>query len=493
MEKAMTSAKDDLAEAIRRASQDGPTAAPSELPALAASLENPIDALFDWDRANQLFGAFNNEFGFINRTRLMKARMGEAELSRYAALIRWLMAELRNWRQGQDNHLTALVAIVVVAQVCDSGRELWALLPDDAGNNTNLASYLRDIVANLNVNFTTLGARAAPPHENEALAKFRKSEADGDWFGMIEGWKLFEHQPFLGGSLQTQAVRYLNRYSVADLLQACANLQQLAVAMQIARALTTEQALRLALASANSYIQLAAAYQSVSQPRAPQPLSPAEQQHLRDLLLKVVSDVPRWEAWMRIFNTYPGRFPLLQPSLGEALAQAPEHAIDPYIRAIHLYPKRPGPHPGRGGVADCLRVFRARAELDRRVALWTSAHRRWLEWDFARGDPNQHVLWICACDLDYALVGYALECMDNATREAAVQEIRNKLQTVDQQWHVSVTDMFSAWNRLLSKLQPYARAFAVSGNEEDWLSTNQVCWPFDPNQNRYLAIKYRAA
>jgi hypothetical protein len=493
MEKAMTSAKEDLAGAIRRASQDGPAEGPTALVRLAATFENPINALFDWDRANQLFGAFNNEFGFINRTRQMKARMSEAELTRYTALIRWLIAELRVWRCAQDDHMAALVVIVVVAQICDSEAELWPLLPDDIGANTDLAGYLRELVASLSVNFTTSGPKAAPPHENEALAKFQKAEADGDWFGMIEGWKLFEHQPFLSGALQTQAVRCLNRYFIDDLLQAAANLRQIAVAMQIARALTIEQALRLALASANAYLQLAGAYQSVEQPRPPQTLSPVEQQHLRDLLLKVAPDAPRWAAWMRIFNTYPGRFPLLQPSLGEALAKAPQDAIEPYIKAVHLYPKRPGPDPGRDGLAHCLRVFRSRAEFDRRKALWTAAHSRWLAWNFAHGEPNMHLIWICGCDLDYALVGYAVECMDNTVREAAIQKIRNELEKIDLQWHASKTDMFSAWNRLLSKLQPYARASVISGNDEDWLTTNKVCWPFDPNQNRYLAIKYRAA
>lgn len=138
---------------------------------------------------------------------------------------------------------------------------------------------------------------------------------------------------------------------------------------------------------------------------------------------------------MQIFNTYPVRFPILQPSLGEALAKAPSNAIEPYIKALHLYVKRAGSDPGRRCVADCLRAFRKHADRDRRKALWTAAHDRWLEWNFAEADPNQHVLWASSCDLDYALVGYAIECMDEAARVSVIQAIGKELQTLDRLWH----------------------------------------------------------
>ena len=489
----MSIASDQLAAAVRESAQEGAFAAPSELFAVSAAFEDPIKALADWDRANELFAAFDNDFGFINRSRNTKLSMQPTELSRYASLIRWLIRELRQWRPTADNSSAWLVAALVAAQVCDSENGLWILLPDDIGVNIELIDRLKGLVAAFTVEYTTPGGWPMPAREAEDLAKFKQADAQGEWAAIIEGWKMFEHQPFFTNTLQTQTVRLLYRYSTDVLAQAFANLRQTVIAMQVAAVLSVEQRLRLAHASANPYLQLASAYQTVSVRRHGQNLSSAEEQLLSELLLKVADDNPRWMAWMKIFNTYPIRFPLLQAPLGLALANAPDEAIEPYVQAIWLYAKQAKPDPGRKCVAECLRVFRAHASLQRRHALWTAAHNRWLDWNFGQADPNQHLFWISWCDLDFALVGYACECMDDAAREGTVAAIRNGLQSSDNRWHASFTDFVTEWNRLLSKLQPYAYALNVAHSNDDWLAEKQTSWPFDPTKDKYLTMKYRVS
>jgi hypothetical protein len=60
VEKAMSSTNDPLADAVREAAHGVEIIAPSQLIAFIAGLENPIQALQDWDQANELFAAFNN-------------------------------------------------------------------------------------------------------------------------------------------------------------------------------------------------------------------------------------------------------------------------------------------------------------------------------------------------------------------------------------------------------------------------------------------------
>jgi hypothetical protein len=483
-----------LAEAVRDAAKDGKAIAPSQLIALVAGPENPVQALMDWDQANRLFAAFDAEFGFINQTRLARIPIQPSDMVRYAALLRWLIRELRQWRRAQDNESRAVVAIVVAAQVCDFDKSLWQLLPDEIGANADLVDYFKGVVAHSAVTINPLSS--ARPWEIEALAKFNEADAKGDWVGIMGGWTQFREFPFFANTLQTQATHFLYRYAMNDLVQAVSNVRQTAPAMQIAGAFGVDQRLGLALASDNPYLQLAAAYRSVTEPRNPRDrsegLGALEQQLLSDLLIKIANDGARWQALMQIFNTYPVRFPLLQVPLGTALAKAPDSAIEPYVKSIWLYPKQAQADRGRRCVTDCLVEFRAKATPERRKALWTAAHTRWLEWNFNERDPNQHMFWVGWCDLDFALVGYVCECMTDTERQDMIQSMGRELQTFDQRWYAAYTDIISTWNRLLSRLQPYAWASRLPAGDEDWfMDKNQVCFPFNPETDRYTALKYR--
>jgi hypothetical protein len=191
---------------------------------------------------------------------------------------------------------------------------------------------------------------------------------------------------------------------------------------------------------------------------------------------------------MKIFTGYPA----LGLSLGRALAEAPLAAIDGYVSSIRLYPKPVGPDVGRRSVAKCLREFRATATPEQRRALWTRAHGRWLQWGFNQADPNQHLMAISWSDLDYAVVAYACECMDEAARNSAMDRIRAEVQTLENRWYTSFTDILTCWNRLLSQFQPYAHAtFIASNTSEDWLPEIQSYFAFDPSANAYTHLMYR--
>jgi hypothetical protein len=288
-----------------------------------------------------------------------------------------------------------------------------------------------------------------------------------------------------------QSVRLLYRYSFARLIEGSSNLRQTPVAMQLAGVLTIEQRLRPAIGSDNPHIQIAAMYRTLTDDRRPQSFTDSNRILLTELLLKVANDASRWVAWMKIFAGYRA----INLSLGQALAKVPDHAIDGYITSIRLYPKliqslQPvlGPDTGRRSVAECLQEFRANATPERREALWTCAHERWLQWDFNRADSNQHLTAISRSDLDYALVGYASECMGETEREAALNSIRAEALTLEHHWHETIIDILSGWYCLLSRFQPYGHACNVVANGEDWLTDSH--FPFEPSQNSYVMMMY---
>ena len=490
----MSSANDQLVDAVREAGQPGETTPPSELLNCIDGLKNPMLALQDFDQANELFAAFNKDFSFINRARFTKSPIQAADQPRYASLIRWIVRELCHWRREEDTRNIKLVAAFVAAQVCDSGNGFWKLVPDDIGDNIGLTDYLKALVASFAVAFNSAPGARVPIWESEAVEKFKQADAEGDWVAVIDGWQLFQRQPLFTNTLQTQAVRLLYRFSLNRLIEGLVRLRQTPVAMQVAGALTVEQRLRLACASANPHVRLASAYRALTDGQVrPTNLASSEKPLLTELLLNVANDASLWLAWMKAFNAYPVRYPALQIPLGHALAQAPDQAIDAYVKSIYLYMKQPHPDSGRQSVAECLRAFRADASAERRTALWTLAYERWLAWDFNKVDPNQHVMGINWSDLDYALVAFINECMDEAARSNAMESIRAQLLTLEHRWHGSFTDIVSSWNRLLSKFQPYAHASFIANSSEDWLPKERTYMPFEPSANRYLMMMYRVA
>jgi hypothetical protein len=487
----MSAGNDQLAKAVRDAMKDGELAAPSGLIAVIGKLENPFLALQDTDQAHEVFDAFDKEFSFIRFSLMGNPAIPTADIQppdqlRYASLLRWLMRELRTWRYADDPRRAKLVAIFVVAQMCDSNSGLWDLLPDEIGENVNILDYLKGVIASFAVTFNARPGGQVPIWESEAVEAFKRADAEGDWVAVIRGWEQFRHQLFFASTLQIQALRLLYRYSFERLVDGLTKVRQTPVAMQLAGVLTVEKRLRLAIASDNPYVQIAVVYRTLTDGRGHKVLTDLDRALVTQLLLKVANDGRYWAQWMRVFVRYDD----FQVPLGQALAKTPEAALEGYVNSIWLFPMPIQSDGSRRLIAECLRQFRTHASPERRRALWTRAHDRWLKWDFNRADPNQHLTAINRSDLDYAIVGYASECMDEAGRDAALNDIRLEAQTLEHHWHGSFTDILTSWYRLVSRFQPYAHASYVATSDEDWLAESRVYFLFDPSLHKYTMEMY---
>jgi hypothetical protein len=117
-------------------------------------------------------------------------------------LLRWLLKEFREWRSASDPKFDRLAAILVVAQVCDFGQELWSLLPDDV-ENADLVKYFSEFVAKCDFSFFTRGFQKPPIWESEVVAAFLKADSDGDWVNIVGLWSKFP--PFFVSAPQTEA------------------------------------------------------------------------------------------------------------------------------------------------------------------------------------------------------------------------------------------------------------------------------------------------
>jgi hypothetical protein len=483
----MTDSDKFLAKVLDEATKEGDVLAPSQLLSAVALLTDPVRALSDLDLSNSVFTALDTEFSFLRVVRIQGAPApSPTDHSRLVGLVRWMIRELLRWADKDDPSYRKLASLFVVAQCCDWNADLWSGLPGEIGQNAVLIKTLEALVSSFHAEFTISDSAAVC--EQEASKRFQLADADGNW-AEIAGECHNLASAFRPNALLVQMVRCLYRYGLGSLVRAVQSIRQTPTALAIAAALSVEQRLDLAIASANPYIQFGCAYETLSGPATRNQLRAQEQQRMTDLLLTVTHDGARWKAWMDVFNSYPARYPSLQVPLGKALATAPDAALEAYASSIHLYPVPIGPDQSRRLVGTCLAEFRRAASLERRRQLWTCAYRRWEFWSFDQANHDTHLFQISGSQLDYALVAYAVECIEESERREAMEAMLGNMRHLSTIWHESASRCITEWNRLLSHYQPYARAAAVAESDEDWVTETVAYYPPDAT-DEYLKLMF---
>ena len=473
---------------IREAQNPGVAWIPDELLRRIRPHDQPLRAIGHWDKANWIFSGLEEAAGFINIWRVSGLQPKQADCDRWTQLFRWLIQGLLSWRRDQDPTYHNLTALFVVAQYCYFENGLWEALPPDVGGNIDLLDSVTKLIASLSCEFKTHNAQAVPIWEQEAIDQFQAADAKENWLGVDELWNSIE-PAMIAHALQGQLIRYLGHFNRDKLGEATRHVAQFTVAMHIANALAPSERLEVGLATTNSRLKFACVY-SIWHLQRQRTLNSKERDLLSSLLLQITANNINWLKWMAVFNRHPLRYPGLQPALGRALAVACESALQSYIDSIKLSLDRQG---SRDTVAVCLAEFRAIATQRQQQLLWTMAFCRWSSWNFDEANPEQHAFQIGWSELDYAVVSYAVDCLDAGARAQAQKDIFDRLSVLDNQWHDSVTDCITAFNRLLSALQPYAHAATVAANgrttSQDLLPL-KLYLPSEVQNNRYLRLMY---
>ncbi len=487
MEEAMSVSIEVLLTVLREAEESGDELIPSELIAAVLSQSEPIHALSDHDESYSYFEAVRKQFDFIAMLKVTEQRPSAEDIERWVALMRWFIRELQEWRLTNDPKFHKLTALFVVSTYCDRNGDLWTALPNGAEQNNDLLRTLERLIAGISCDVVVRGLWHEPIWEREVVEKLKVADTEKDWLTISELWPSFERS-IIPSVFQMQAVRCLYRFGFDSLVKTLNSTHQIIPAMQFADSLDVEQRFCLGVASSNPYIQFGCVFQTFFHSSKADCLSPKEHQLLKKLLLKVAGDEPRWAKWMQVFNRYPVRYPTMQQALGEILAVAPEASIHAYIESINL--STACGEGGRRSVAECLRAFRATAAPDRAKTMWRSAYQRWSKWQFELNSEDKYLFEISWSELDYAVVTYAIECMNEHERDAELSKLNDALRVVNNTWHTSLSDCITCWNRLLSQFQPYAHAAQVTRLEEEWLMEGKHYLPYEPKNELYLPMMF---
>lgn len=435
-------------------------------------MSDAIAAISDHDLCNDLF-----EILFECLPRIHEIEYGPPlspqQRKRWIETLRWFLRELRAWKRSDDPGHRKLIALLMVGQAAGPESILWPLLPDDIGANCELIAALEAAVRSSTVVFAARGQQPAPIWEREAVTALSKADLEEDWVEIERLWPKFA-AVIVPDTFLAIAANGLARFRFDRLVAACSGLKQTPAAIVLANALPLETRLRVAAASRNPHVQFCFVLPSMLECPRRERLPQAAQHALTEVLRLVAADDLRWQSWMKAFNRYPVRYPAFHAPLGRALASLHEAALRTYVDAIEL---SVGQAAGRSQVDECLEAFRVNAQDNQRQKLWELAHQKWRAWDFEAGNADRALFHIGWSELDYAIVGFAIECMSALQREAMITEIVAKLSTVPNAWHASKADMFSSWYRALSELQSYAHARHVASAGGSWLATTEHYLP----------------
>jgi hypothetical protein len=481
----MTVWSDILAEAIVASSEPGGFAPPTSLLELSKHLDDPLTTLSGRDTQREVFAALDEDLDFVRLVRSSRLTISPDQKEKLACSIRWLISALSDWRQTDDARRATLAAMIAVSATLDENGALWLLIPGRVSQNQELGRELQDILGRLQFRAEVANYSRSPIADAEQIEEFAAAEAEQNWpalrsFAERAPWR------FHSNAILDQSVRLLNRFFPDRLVQVGRAVSQIGLAMQMVTAISVGEAIRFATQAENSALQFAAVCRLFAMHDPVPVLDAVQEVALVALLNQVTTDAPRWAAWMRAFAAHPYRAGQMQPAIGRCLALSDEAALRAYIDAIYLQSS----WLGRDEVKACLSTFANCVSLERRQAAWRMAFARWSDWNFGERDGHSEPTEITLSNIDFAIVGYAVECLTPEEREMHIAGCLDMVGRSEHVWHKSQLDHMHYTYRALSRSQPFLHAHDCNTNRDNWLWPKIRKYFFNQLDDRYWRLRY---
>lgn len=209
-----------------------------------------------------------------------------------------------------------------------------------------------------------------------------------------------------------------------------------------------------------------------------------------NILIKCSYKKEFWYEILKIFNTYPLRYPTLQKNLGKALAIInDETCINIYIDTLYLYPINSNDE-GRNCIKICLEEFERLASNKLKIFLYTKAFNVWMEWKF--DIPKTGYLFnIKFSLLDFAIVKYYKNTCSDEKINFIIKDKIEEMWDIDNNWYKSSTEFTAQWYWYLSSLQPlFHLQMLNNGTELNFLQVNKE-YQFE-KLDRFISIRIKS-
>lgn len=468
-------------ELLEEAANLEPVTGPRCFLRVLSECENPLSG----EEARRVQEAFEADLAPILRSRWGEFSFNKADKAVWLDTLGWFLQTLEEVDKTclKDDTFVALLRTAAVF------RDVWSRLPPRYISD-NLIARMAALIRKTRFSFSTRG-NYEPIWERETLDAFNQADAVRDWPLIAQHWRTIV-PVMMPNSDFREAVACLcvnekGKKLLAGILDRSFTILP---AIAIGKCLDALMLSEIGALSVENRTRFALVQSLIfEQPIFEQPetalLDSETLENVRSIFTSVQNDEKEWNQWMRALNRYPVRAKCIQRALGESLVGTNRNTKVAYLQAMELNTFHGG---CRDAVATCMSAFRSKASMEERREFWELTHQRWKHWDFERAGRTVPLTSVAVSDLDYGLVGYALEVLSEGDLEDSLKRLTREMWDVPGQWHVDRSAFDSAWYHVLSVWQIFAYATEVRAGRLQWELPTCQFLPFDPGLDRYAAM-----
>lgn len=404
---------------------------------------------------------------YDKKFRGLNSSLTQDERNSLKGLLQWIIQELRVWDEAEDNNAKCLALIFIISNILL--ENLWELFPFRVINNTRISTFLEGRFNKFQTNIVIPQQQHVPIWEKEAAQQYMQAIKERDWQHLASNWYIWGCSPKLeqANTFQYQIFLFLLNYSPEKLINATELYEDFISLMLICKehSFSLLQRFQLALDTTNELFRFILLFSLELNNNKYHSLTGEEAECFAQIFQKVGSNINQLRHWLIIFNRYPVRFPILAEGFGVYIAKyASESDMDLYLESIKVEAinTQHGYYDTRQILGKTFHKLAEVAEGNVRKLFWSKCYCKWLAYNFGNVEEQYHLSAVNLSNIDYALVGYFIECTEHTDREEIVQSILKDIDSIfTKNWYVSQSSMTTELYNLLSKLQPICYASEV--------------------------------
>lgn len=408
---------------------------------------------------------------YDKKFRGLKDSLTKDEQNTLEGILKWLTQELRVWDETEDKNAKRLALIFIISNILI--ENLWELIPFSVINNPKINNFLEGRFDRFQRHIVIPQQQQVPIWEKEAAQQYIEAIKERDWQHLANNWHIWGNSPRLeqANTFQYQIFLFLLNYSLEKLISATERYEDFISLMLICRehSFSLLQRFQLALESTNELFRFALLFSLELNNNKYHDLTDEEADCFAQTLQKIGNNSDQLRHWLMIFNCYPVRFPILAEGFGVYVAKyASEADMDLYLETIKVEAIKPehGYRDTRQILGKTFQKIAEFAECDVRKLFWSKCFCKWLAWNFGQAEEHYHLSTVHLSNIDYALVGYFIECQEPGDRAEIVQNILKDIDSIfTKNWYGSQSDITTEFYNLLSKLQPVCYASEIGKDD----------------------------
>lgn len=445
----------------------GDSTAPVALSQLLAQLSTDAKShAFD---AESIGHSTADELPFLREMIALGAPPDATASAAWEAAVRWLLSALRNWDPSEVNSLDKLRALLAAVTALDANRAGLSSVAAKVASN-QLTAGLKRLIESTD---------AGPGINERQFPEVRRqieSLANSGNFEQL--WRMVPHIRFLPAPDFSTAVVLMYNADLAALASIIEQRNDVLFSLMICTVLEA-QATVLASETNNPIFKFVSVA-NFWRKRTEVPLQDL-QSTLETLLLQIArTSAADWSRWMQALFKYPGQNPSLDAALAIALQQLSQEHWTAFFKAVSLSYS----HKAAAPVANILIPFANSTNAGGKDLMWATAYQAWTDWDYGRHENESAMFAPAACALDFPVAMYYAS-LTSDERLAEERDLLDAIETVEQKWFDSATDLVTERNRLKSRLRLVQHGVALANGGDQALPP-----PIRPDADLYACTRY---